>query len=312
MTKQKIYPYICSKLITKTNIIMKSKFAILPIVAVVMMTMASCGDDEPGPTPAPTPEPSANLISTEVPPAGWSGDMKDGVAAFVPAASGDAVRPYYAFAFSAGVCEGSIYEVVYDNELTAESVARTYDSGTWNPDYIKTDDKGNIIDNNSAVLPALRSGKVIYVPLGVLNGRRADEVKAVVDYWTGASGNSATKAILFGYWDEEENTYACDNAFSLNARYEIRMKFDAADRCTSYAVTVTATSEPWAEMIRESLGFEIEFLEAAFGAAPDVRVARNVLSVDAVGKEPVDRSTVLAHLPIVDWTVNRPYLSSLY
>lgn len=304
--------------------------ALATVLALGLTSCHSEDDDDFGPI---SPE-DKELINSNVPSEGWSGDSQNGVYRYAPSEyEPDEPNSYYAFNMKDGVCQSAALNLVMENASQARQIAQMLSNGTW-ADFDDDDDEDDEYDyyqtcafdiaksfrkiksraNNSRsgltlAIPVQQEGKVIYIMLPNFKGLSTEDIHKVMDLWNGNT-TIIPDHIIFGEY--QNGIYTCDNMHGLNINYKVVTEFNSADFCTKYTTSITLPTESWAEMFYDIYEEQMWEFEQQFGRRPDLRLNGRIVTLDALIIGDVTKSQIDSMIFVLDWANNCPFLFRIF
>ena len=307
-----------------------------------MMTVtafAACSNDDDDERDNDNEAPS-ELIFSKTPKTGWNGNLQNGVATYVPINDDydddDDIQPYFAFNFSNGICQDAVFSLICPNETIAEFMASKFQDGTWitmdddddDDDYYgaratraahkmqahakamtRADYNYNFTDLK---LPVKRSGKVLYITIDCLKGKRGSDLQNIVIFWVTGETN-VDKEILIGKWDDNAGRYTNSNLYGMGITYEINTAFEN-DSLTNYVTTMTFPNRTWANMIFEQLEEQNKKIEEIVKLKPEATLSDDERTVEekAVILGKVTKKETLEIIAMLDWAMAQPFFVSMF
>lgn len=301
------------------------------LVSVFALTACSSDDDNDGDVPS-------ALVSNDMPKTdGWNGDLQNGISTYVPylAEDEDDFQPRYAFDFKDGTCQNAVFSLICPNEYIAKEMARMFQDGTWLSELGEDKDEDDYYDEyygarakasirkmqthlkavtraatdynpEDLKMPVLYSGKVLYITVDCLKGKRGNTLKAIVIFWQTGEG---TPEIVMGKWDDAANRYTCGNLLGLGINYEINTAFES-DSLTNYVTEMTFLNKSWANMIFEQLEEQNQEIEAKVKLRPKATLNGKTVKEEAVILGRVTKAETLEIIAMLDWLMARPFFTA--
>lgn len=296
------------------------------------LTSCHSGDDDDYFEPL-NPE-DKELVSSNVPSEGWSGDSQNGIFKYAPAEyEPEDINSYYAFNMKNGVCQSAVLNLVMESATQARQLAQILNNGTWaNTDDDDDDDyddgeyksrPGNrpfdmtrssrrlvdrVYKSRSGVslpMPVQQDGKVIYIVLPNFKGLSDIDIREVMELWNG-NYYIVPDRIIFGKY--QNGVYTCNNMHGMNIDYKIETGFNSDGFCTKYTTSVTLPTESWAELYYEMYEEQMWDFEEQFGQRPDLQLNGNTVTLDAIIIGDISQAQIDAMIYALDWLNNCPFL----
>lgn len=302
----------------------------------MVMGLVSCKSDDPdvGGTIS-----NKEMIDPEIPAkTGWSGSTRDGIAKYVPAGdeSGyDEPDGYYSFEMKNGICESAVYNMVMESAMEAKVFANMLNSGTW----IDSDDDfdTDLTSTRSEILPKIfniakkallpvsmpvstraslvlpipvrQEGKVIYMVIPNAKGLSMDDLRTLMDLWSGRL-TEVPDRVIFGKY--ENGVYTCENMRGMNMKYVVTTEFDSGGICTKYTTSITLPNEGWAKLYYLTYQDQLEDFEEQYGRCPELTLDGTTVVLDALILADIEKEDIDAMIYALDWINNCPILYSFF
>lgn len=153
--------------------------------------------------------------------------------------------------------------------------------------------------------------KVIYIILPNFTGLDADDLREIMDLWTG-NGYVDPDRVIFGKY--QDGVYTCDNMHGMDISYriEIETEFNSDGFCSRYLTSITLPTEEWAEFYYDMYEEQMWDFEQQFGQRPDLRLNGKTVTVDAVIIGDIPRGQIESMIYSLDWLNNCPFLFRLF
>lgn len=315
-------------------------FSLVIMAVMLSVNLSSCSSDDDEAVGGSTSV--GDVVVSEVPDEGWSGNMKDGIATYRPEElyvdeESGLSGVCYAYEFSNGICKSSAYNIICSSDYYAKMYAEMLNSGAW-ADFDEDDEEyyisqqriKGIVDyntlsiikkqfasllstragNSALSFNVKRKGNVIYIHLDNFVGRSADDVKYAIDVWNGSI--TLPNRFLFGSWDAAKGVYECHNLHGMDIDYRVEVEFDSERFVSSYVTTMVFPTSAWAEVMYGTLLENQYEMIQQFGAAPEVTINGKVIKVEAVVVGNVPEDYIVSHLIYLDYANNVPLLASVF
>lgn len=309
-------------------------YGIVAMATVLALGCTSCksGDDDDFEPLGPD---DKVLVSPDVPAEGWSGNTDNGVLRYAPYEYDDEEpNAYLAFNMKDGVCDKAVVNIVMPSAAQAKQLAQMLNNGTWVDDDDDDDeyasarsivrsrafDMTNVLVRHlgssnvsragfTLPIPVQQDGKVIYITMTNFKGLSADDIKTVIDLWSGYSMTVPDRVIFGTYTD---GVYTCKNMHGMNIDYVVETAFNASGFCTKYTTRITLPSENWAQFYFEAFEDQIWEFEQQFGQRPELTIDGKTVVLDAVIIGDIAHDQIDAMIYALDWMNNCPFIYRLF
>lgn len=299
------------------------------------MGLTSCDKDSQNENNPDLPD-VKDLISSNFPSQGWSGDGEDGILKYATYSyEDDEPNGYFAFDMKNGICRSAVYNIVMPNSNIASQIAKMLNDGSWasamedDDDYSVLSRSGNtgsiynmaartmmritgVSFSRAAVtlpVPVQQNGKVIYVVIKNVAGVSRSDLRTMMDIWTGRS-TQIPDHVVFGKY--ENGVYTCSNMRGMNIEYVVNTGFNAQGNCTKYTTKITLPTESWAKFYYEAYEQQIDELETQFGQRPNLSKNGKTVVLDAVIIADVPKTYIDSLIYALDWMNNCPFVYSIF
>ncbi|MDE6269970.1 MAG: hypothetical protein K2M12_03830 [Muribaculaceae bacterium] len=307
---------------------------IVALSTILTLAFTSCksGDDDDF---EPLNPDDKELVNSNVPAQGWSGNNENGTLKYAPSEyEDDEPNTYFAFDMKGGVCEKAVLNIVMPNSIQAKQIAQMLNNGTWideddddeNYSASPSKSKRRAFDVAETLLkrirrgnasragvtlpiPVQQEGKVIYIMLPNLRGLSAADIKTAVDLWSGNT-SIVPDRVIFGTY--KDGIYTCKNMHGMNIDYRIETRFNSSGVCTKYTTSITLPTEAWAQFYFEAFEEQLWDFEQQFGQRPDLKINGKTVVLDAVIIGEVLQAQIDAMIYSLDWLNNCPLIYNLF
>lgn len=307
---------------------------IVAVSTILALAFTSCKSGDDDDFESLSPEDKA-LISSVVPSQGWSGNTENGILKYAPYEyDDDEISTYFAFNMKNGVCDNAVINIVTYSSTQAKQLAQMLNNGFWVDGDNGIDDYANNNANyksrsfdvaNSLLrhaargkgsragftlqIPVQQEGKVIYVVLTNVKGLSANEIKKVVNYWSGES-MAIPDHVIFGKY--ANGIYTCENMHGMNIDYVIETKFNTTGFCTQFKTSITLPNENWAQFYYESYEDQMDDFEQQFGQRPELKIDGNSVILNAVIIGDLTQEDINTMVYAIDWLNNCPFVYNFF
>lgn len=295
--------------------------------------LSACSDDDDDKDPKDPSGTDKELVSDNVPQAGWQGDAANGIITYSEGYEEDDINSYFAFDMKNSVCQSAVYNVVMESASQAKQIAKMLNDGSWanidddeeDDDYdyapaknrrlafdiansIKRIAKGMSTRANTLSIPVEQDGAVIYIALPNMKGVAIEDLRDVMALWYDTE-YIVPDRVIFGKY--ENGVYTCSNMHGLDIDYRVETKYNADGYCTKYTTTLTLPDKNWAQVFYDTYEEQMWDFEQQFGQRPDLKLDGNKMILDAVIAGEVSREQIEQTIYSLDWINNRPLIFSL-